>query len=171
MAVWGKLSKCCCFPLAGGCTAAAIFHFIACLACIFTSEQNYKVWTVVSSGLLGCLIVLGLILKNFIIFYIVAIFTAINVCFYVVALVFLIIALFALTEISIQSKVFIIFIIFALLLGEAFFLNLYLSICKVFKAGGTGWEFKNYMEIENDMQKEKKKKEKEDAMKHNDYNA
>ncbi|SBS84406.1 conserved Plasmodium membrane protein, unknown function [Plasmodium malariae] len=104
MAVWGKLSKCCCFPLAGGCTAAAIFHFIACLACIFTSEQNYKVWTVVS-------------------------------------------------------------------IGEAFFLNLYLSICKVFKAGGTGWEFKNYMEIENDMQKEKKKKEKEDAMKHNDYNA
>ncbi|SBS82771.1 conserved Plasmodium protein, unknown function [Plasmodium ovale] len=171
MSCFGKLDKCCCFPLAGGCIVGAVFHFLLCLSVAFSSQAEYKVWNVASNATLGCLITLGLILKNYIIFYIVAVFVAFLVGSHIIAFIFCIISFFGHSEISTQNKVITTLTVFTTILITLLFLNIYLSISRVLKAGGSGWEYKNYMEIENDKEKEKKSKEKEENLANNDYNA
>ncbi|ETW27088.1 hypothetical protein PFFCH_05494 [Plasmodium falciparum FCH/4] len=94
MGWFGKMEKCCCFPLAGGCLGGAMFHFMICITSIFSTTKDYKNMTIASNAILGCLIVLGLVLKNFIVLYIVALFVAF----------LLVIALFAANNMPFQHK-------------------------------------------------------------------
>ncbi|SOV77101.1 conserved Plasmodium membrane protein, unknown function [Plasmodium sp. gorilla clade G3] len=175
MGWFGKMEKCCCFPLAGGCLGGAMFHFMICITSIFSTTKDYKNMTIASNAILGCLIVLGLVLKNFIVLYIVALFVAFLLGIYIIIFVFLIIALFAANNMPFQHKLLTALTVLTIVLITASFLNIYISTCRVIKSGGTGWEYKSYMEIEKEKERENKEKQnqkkKEDAMLNNDYNA
>ncbi|CRG99668.1 conserved Plasmodium membrane protein, unknown function [Plasmodium relictum] len=167
MLQFGKMSKCCCFSLAGGCISAIIFHIILCITQIFSEEDN-KIWIIVSSSVLAVLIILGLALKNYIIMIIVSIFAAIFACSSIITLIFIIISLFKKDQYNIETKVLAIISTSIIIIIIILYFNIYLSTSRVFKVGGTGWEYKNYIQIEE----EKAEKDKEAEPEHSgDYKA
>ncbi|SCP04105.1 conserved Plasmodium protein, unknown function [Plasmodium ovale] len=168
---FGKMKNFGFLPLGGGCIVAAVFHFISCLLVIFSDETEHKALVISLSAILGFFIILGLVLRNFIIFYVVVVFLSCTLLYNMTILVFLILFVFSNSPVSIQKRVFVTFSVFVTILFELLFLNLYMSIINVYKAGGTGWEHKNYMEIKNEKTEQNKNKKPEDTLTIEDYNA
>ncbi|SBT76684.1 conserved Plasmodium protein, unknown function [Plasmodium ovale] len=168
---FGKMKNFGFLPLGGGCIIAAVFHFISCLLAIFSDETEHKTLIISLNVVLGFFIILGLVLRNFIIFYFVAVFLTCTMICNMIILVFLILVVFSNSPVSIQKRVFATFVVFVTIFFELLFLNLYMSIIKVYKAGGTGWEHKNYIEIKNEKTEQKKNKKPEDTLTNDDYNA
>ncbi|GAW80538.1 hypothetical protein, conserved [Plasmodium gonderi] len=171
MSCIGKMDRCCCFPLAGGCIAAIMIHTGFCVSAIFSHTAEYRMLSIICNALLACLLIFGLVIKNFIIFYVVAVFVSFLVGTYIVAFVFIFISFFVRDGIPLEGKIFTAVIIFLMIFISAFFLNIYISMSKVLKAGGTGWEFKNYLELESEKPKEKKEVKKEEPRPNIDYKA
>ncbi|KJP86024.1 hypothetical protein AK88_04355 [Plasmodium fragile] len=171
----GKMSKCCCFPLAGGCIIGIMIHIGFCISAIFSHGQEYKILLIITNAVLAALLILGLTLKSSIIFCIAAISVGFILANYLVSFILIFISLFIKDKYTLESKIFTTVIVFIMLFTTTVFFNIYLSTCKVLKAGGTGWEFKNYMEIESDQQlqkrEEKKEEKKEESGTYSDYKA
>ncbi|ANQ07684.1 Uncharacterized protein PCOAH_00022340 [Plasmodium coatneyi] len=171
----GKMSKCCCFPLAGGCIIGIMIHIGFCISAIFSHGQEYRILLIITNAVLASLLTLGLALKSYIIFCIAAISVAFILVNYLVSFVLIFISLFVKDQYTLESKIFTTVIVFIMLFTTTVFFNIYLSTFKVMKAGGTGWEFKSYMEIESQKQlqkrEEKKNEKKEESGTYSDYKA
>ncbi|GAB66052.1 hypothetical protein PCYB_082130, partial [Plasmodium cynomolgi strain B] len=135
----------------------------------------YRILLIITNAVLASLLILGLTLKNFIIFCIAAIFVAFILANYLISFVILLVSLFVKDKFTLESKIFTTIIVFIMLFTTTVFFNIYLSTYKVMRAGGTGWEFKNYMEIESQKQlekrEEKKQEKKEESGTYSDYKA
>ncbi|CAA9987756.1 conserved Plasmodium protein, unknown function [Plasmodium knowlesi strain H] len=171
----GKMSKCCCFPLAGGCIIGIMIHIGFCISAIFSHGQEYRILLIITNAILASLLTLGLALKSSIIFCIAAISVAFILVNYLISFVLIFITLFIKDKYTLESKLFTTIIVFIMLLTTTIFFNIYLSTFKVMRAGGTGWEYKNYMEIESQKQlqrrEEKKEEKKEESGTYSDYKA
>ncbi|EUD67452.1 hypothetical protein C922_02158 [Plasmodium inui San Antonio 1] len=169
------MDKCCCFPLAGGCIIGIMIHIAFCVSAIFSHGIEYRILLIITNAIMASLLILGLTLKNFVILCIAAISVAFILVNYLISFVLIFISLFVKDQHSLESKIFTTIIVFIMLFTTTVFFNIYLSTCKVFQAGGTGWEFKNYMEIESDKQldkrEQKKEEKKEESDAYGDYKA
>ncbi|SCN61861.1 conserved Plasmodium protein, unknown function [Plasmodium chabaudi chabaudi] len=171
----GELSNCCCLPLGGACIFSAVIILIRFLGFFLENDDTMKTINIVLYAILFGCILMGLLLKNFIILYIVTALMVIYVVDMIIA--FVLILLRALSPDSPYTStniVFVLFTIFTSMIVMLLFLNIFLSMANVLKEGGTGWENKNYKQIRAEKEEIMNREEKkiiDSQIAQNDYKA
>ncbi|CAD2109416.1 conserved Plasmodium protein, unknown function [Plasmodium vinckei] len=175
MARLGEMSNCCCLPLGGGCIISAVIILIRFLGYFAEANSDMKTVNLILYGILFGCAVLGIILKNFIILYIVAALMIIYVIDMIIVFVIILVSVLSTnTEHKYTAIVFVLFTTLTSMIVMLFFLNIFLSTGNVLKEGGTGWENKNYKQIraEKDaMINKEEKKMMDNQIAQNDYKA
>ncbi|CXI74519.1 conserved Plasmodium protein, unknown function [Plasmodium berghei] len=144
----GEMSNCCCLPLGGGCILSAVIIFFRFLGFFMEKNSTIKIINIILYAVLCSFIMLGIIFKNFIIFYIV---TALIIMYIIdIIIIFFVILVSYLSignNLNFTPIAIVLFTLFTSMLIMLLFLNIFLSMANVLKEGGTGWENKNYKQI------------------------
>lgn len=166
---FGNMKKFCCFPLATACVLAAFLYTLHTIGIFYSGSLDGKYVGVVLNISIVVLLILGLALKNWIMF---AILTVLCACDFFFSIVVVITIIIALATVGASSEVTIVALVIILLIAlfSAFCLNVCYSMCKILQVGGTGWEGKSAKEIEAEKDSAASKMEK-GAPREEEYNV
>ncbi|CDU19297.1 hypothetical protein YYC_04245 [Plasmodium yoelii 17X] len=171
----GKMSNCCCLPLGGGCILSTVIIFVRFLGLFAEKNTTARTINLVLYAVLCCFAILGILFKNFIIFYIVTGLIIIHIVDIIISFILILVAYISLSNnYNLTSIVILLVTLSTSMVIMFMLLNVFLSTANVLKEGGTGWENKNYKQIraeKNAIISKEEKKIVDNQTEQNDYKA
>lgn len=145
----GYMSRFCCLPLAGASILGACLFYTFMALSIAANSDDYLYLNAIINGIVGTSLVLGLIFKKFYFFYVSVITMMVELTSCIINFAYYIYKIIFTSNVEkngILWNIIFYVVCFSVIISM---MNVFLSMCYITKVGGSGWEYKNFEQVEN----------------------